>query len=315
MTRPTVAAVLARTHPDRTLTTVEPVADGARRRTAIARFESESPLVVRLSTDDAFGAEVALIRAIHDRTPVPVPAPIATGTVNHTAYFVSEYRPGTDLHPTFTRLSPERRRRVATDFGSILGHLHEAFAFDGCGALTSGSDDDPVSHGLDTLRHDCDGWLAEYGLSAVSRLPPAFDPLRESLASRIRAVPDRPPATPRLFPWDLRPGNALVTDAGVVAVVDWERPLAAPPALAVAKVEYLVADWYVDDPAPLRRAIQTGYERVRPYPDIRPFHRLVAVADSAVDARGRVTNPGYPLADRDEAVSFHRDALNRSLDP
>lgn len=315
MTRSAVAAVLARTHPDRTLTTVRLVADGARRRTAIARFESESPLVVRLSTDDAFGAEVALIRAIRDRTPVPVPAPIATGTVTDTAYFVSEYRPGTDLHPTFTQLSPERRRRVTTDFGSILAHLHEAFAFDGCGELTTGPDDGLAPDGCDTLRQDCDGWLAEYGLAAVSRLPPAFDALRESLVSRIRAVPDRPPATPRLFPWDLRPGNALATDCGIVAVVDWECPLAAPPALAAAKVEYLVADWYVDDSAPLRRAIQTGYEHVRPYPDIRSFHRLVAIADSAVEARGRVTNPGYPPADRDEAVSFHCDALNRSLDP
>jgi aminoglycoside phosphotransferase (APT) family kinase protein len=112
-----------------------------------------------------------------------------------------------------------------------------------------------------------------------------------------------------LFPWDLRPGNALVADGDLAAVLDWEAPLAAAPALSVAKASYLVADWYVDDPDPLREAFVAGYERVRPSPTVRSAHRIAAIADSAVDSRGIVTNPGYPERDRDAAVAFHRSAL------
>jgi len=119
--------------------------------------------------------------------------------------------------------------------------------------------------------------------------------------------------TPRLFPWDLRPGNALVSDGRLSAVLDWERPMAAPPALSVAKTAYLVTDWYVDEPAPLRTAFRAGYERVRPIPSVEPVHRVVAIADSAVDTRGAVTNPGYPERNRQSSVDFHLAALSSAL--
>lgn len=84
--------------------------------------------------------------------------------------------------------------------------------------------------------------------------------------------------TARLFPWDFRPGNALLADGDLAAILDWEAPLAAPAALSVAKREYLVAD-------------------------------------SAVDSTGAVTNPGYPELDRNDAVVFHRRALERAATP
>ena len=117
----------------------------------------------------------------------------------------------------------------------------------------------------------------------------------------------------RLFPWDFRPGNALVADGAVAAVLDWESPLAAAPALSVAKAEYLVADWYIADPDPLRTAFATGYEAVRPLPPVEPVHRAAAVCRTAVDSTGTVTNPGYPEFDREAAVAFHRRALKRAL--
>jgi hypothetical protein len=116
-----------------------------------------------------------------------------------------------------------------------------------------------------------------------------------------------PPA--RLFPWDLRPGNAVVADGRVTAVLDWEAPMAAAPALSVAKAEYLVAGWYADHPEPLRTAFVEGYETVRDYPAVRPVHRVAAVTDSAVDSTGAVTNPGCPELDREAAVAFHRETL------
>jgi len=157
-------------------------------------------------------------------------------------------------------------------------------------------------------------WFAAYGQKAVGRLPRAFDDLREELEGLLdRFSPDPdPPST--LFPWDFRPGNALFADGSVTAVLDWERPLAAPAALSVAKAEYLVADWYVDDPEPLRAAFRAGYESVRAPPAIQPVHRAVAIAASAVDTAGAVTRPSYPERDREGSVAFHRRALERVLD-
>ena len=108
-------------------------------------------------------------------------------------------------------------------------------------------------------------------------------------------------------------GEVVVADGAVAAVLDRESPLAAAPALSVAKAEYLVADWYVADPDPLRTAFATGYEAVRPLPPVEPVHRAAAVCRTAVDSTGTVTNPGYPEFDREAAVAFHRRALKRAL--
>jgi len=184
-----------------------------------------------------------------------------------------------------------------------------AFPFGGCGEVgpaTSPGD------ALTAPSTDCSQWLAEYGRRSVARLPDEFDDLRPKLLNYVEdAAVDA--VTPRLFPWDLRPGNALAADGTVSAVLDWERPMAAPPALALAKAEYLTADWYVDDPAPLRTAFRAGYEGVRSLPTVAPVHRVVAIADSAVDSRGAVTNPGYPERDRQASVEFHRGALASAL--
>jgi hypothetical protein len=204
-----------------------------------------------------------------------------------------------------------------------LAALHEAFAFDGYGPLAvaggdaNGADEwrdegDPAA-GFVAERADWPDWFDGYATDAVERLPAAFDNLRERLVACVADAPEDPAPPARLFPWDFRPGNALVADGDVRALVDWEAPLAAPPALSVAKAEYLVADWYVGGAAPLRAAFRAGYERERPYPDPDPTHRVAAVADSAVDSRGVVTNPRYPELDRADAVAAHRAALERAL--
>jgi hypothetical protein len=319
VTRPTAQRVLDTQFPEREVAAVEQVAEGNRRWTAVARFDSTPPVVVRLADESgAFDTEAALARAVRERTDVPVPAPLAWGA-DGCSYLVSEYRHGTDLHAEFAAMAPADRRRLAGAFGRYLGELHAAFAFDGCGELAVRGErptDSAAASGSGTAslaapETDPGEWLGEYGLAAVDRLPAEFDTLRDRL---VDCLHDATAATPsRLFPWDLRPGNALVADGELTAVVDWERPLVAPAALGVAKVTYLVADWYVDDPRPLRRAVREGYEEARPLPDIQPVHRVAAVADSAVDSRGAVTNPGYPPVGRVRAVAFHRDALRRAL--
>lgn len=301
-------AIIESAVPDRGLVEIEPVRTGGRRTTVRARFAAGPALVVQLSgAADDIATEAALVRKIRERTSVPVPPLVASGVRDGHGYLVSEYREGADLHTTFTEYETAGRRAIATQFGQYLGELHTAFAFAGCGEL--GLDDgDLAAPGA-----DCQQWLDEYGRAAVDRLPPAFDAVRDRLVAVLDGAPETV-ATPRLFPWDLRPGNTLADGRSITAVVDWERPMAAPAALGVAKVEYLVADWYADEPEPLRTAFRAGYEEVRDLPDVRPVHRVVAIADSAVDSHGVVTNPQFPELGHEESVAFHRGALERALE-
>lgn len=311
MDRSLVSAIVGAHYPQREVAEVEPAEDG-HRPTAVVRFSDHSPLVVQFSDRlEAVRTEATLVSAVRDRTDVPVAPVLATGTRDGRAYGISAFRPGSNLHRSFADSHPAHREAIARRFGRYLGELHAAFPFAGCGELLrETAPDGEVS--LTAPATDCAGWLAAYGRRAVERLPDEFEELRPRLLDALDAgAVER--GTPRLFPWDLRPGNALVSDGWLSAVLDWERPMAAPPALALAKTEYLVADWYVDEPTPLRRAVRTGYGSVRPVPAVTTADRVVAVADSAVDSRGTVTTHGYPERSREAAVAFHRTALARAL--
>jgi len=282
---------------------VEPIDRGRRKQTALARFADRGPVVVQVCAERTWlRTEAALLGAVRRRTFVPVPPVLAAGTSDGVAYILTAYVAGDDLHEAFASVGDGTRRDLARWFGAALARLHEAFQFDGHGRLELGD------RGLASDGREWKPWFREYGRRAIDRLPSAFDPLREDLRAVVAAVSDDDPAA-RLFPWDFRPGNALVAGDSITAVVDWEAPLAAAPPLSVAKSEYLVADWYVSDPEPLRRAFRSGYADVRPLPAVRPAHRIAAIAESAVDSAGEVTNPRYPPVDRSEAIAFHRDAL------
>jgi len=287
---------------------VEALGRGNRKLTRLVRFADRSPVVLQLCTERQWlETEAALLERIRTRTEVPVPRVLASGATDGVAFLVTAYVEGADLHERFAGLPRRRQRAISRTFGGHLGALHEAFTFEDYGRVA-------VEDGALAARSaDWHEWFDAYGRRAVERLPAAFDAIRGDVHALLAGVPrDRAP-TPRLFPWDFRPGNALVADERVAAILDWEAPLSAAPALSVAKAEYLVASWYVDDPEPLRSAFVAGYERRRPYPDVRPAHRAAAIADSAVDSTGTVTNPRYPELDRDAAVAFHRAALQDCL--
>lgn len=321
--------------PDTTVTAIESLDPGNRRATSIARFADASPVVIqRMADPEAARVEARLLGAIDDRTSVPVAAPVGNGTLDGEGWIATSLVAGSDLHESFPELNPTPRRRIAESFGRYLAELHDAFRFDSHGPLAvadgrlvadasarspagvAGGETATVAASGDTGRGEGWGdWLAAFGRASIARLPADFDGIRAELDAAIERVSDDIATRPRLFPWDLRPGNALVEDGRITAVVDWEGPLAAAPALSVAKTEYLVADWYVSPTAAdaLRDAFRTGYESIRAYPPVRPIHRLVAVASTAVDSHGEVTTPGYPPVSRAEAVAFHCRALQRLL--
>lgn len=296
-----------------------PIHHGNHKRTVVVEFADHDAVVVQLSSDpESLRTEFTLARAIRERTSLPIPPVVAAGAVSGTGYVVVERAPGVDLHTRFTDLRPADQRSVARSFGRYLAELHEAFPFDGYGRLVAeqgGRSDDTAPFEL-RLRQgttDWPTWFEAYAREGIETLPDSFAPLHELLHDAVSdsELPTTPEST--LFPWDLRPGNALVDGTRVSAVLDWGDPLAAAPGLAVAKAEHLVADWYVADGTSLRTAFREGYRSVRTLPHVPTVYRLVAVVRSAVDSRGTVTRPRYPELEGEAAVDFHVERLGALL--
>jgi hypothetical protein len=310
-----VAAVLDREFPDSEPTARRVVHRGNHKRTTLVSFPDRE-VVVQVAPDTAaLATEVELARAIRDRTSVPVPDVLAAGTLDAAGpraavgYAVLARVAGDDLHERFVALDADAQAAIARRFGGILAELHEAFAFDAFGEVHPTADGFAAT-GPTHWRE----WVTAHVDAGITALPAAFDDLRGPVRAALDDGPTDPPA--RLYPWDLRPGNALVVGEDLTAVLDWGYPLAADPGLAVAKCQHLVADWYVDDDRTrdrLREAFRAGYEAVRPWPTVTRAYRLAAVVLSAVDSRGEVTRPGYPERRGEAAVAFHRDRLRAFL--
>jgi len=298
--------------PDRAVESVSVSTAGNSKRTVAVWFEDGDPVVVQWSSENSLRTEGELARAIRRRTAVPVPAVLEIGTRGGTSYVVSELARGENLHSRFADLDRPLQRRVARQFGQYLAELHEAFAFEGFGGIASTAVPDGVAFRASGAA-DFSTWFPHYALEGVKALPGAFEPIRGELRRAVTSTPDREPEESVLYPWDLRPGNALVRDGALSAVLDWGNPLAAPPGLAVAKTDHLLTDWYVSDPDPLRAAFRAGYESVRTYPPVPPIYRLVAILRSAVDSEGEITRPRYPEWTGERAVEFHRSRLEALL--
>ncbi|WP_436902168.1 phosphotransferase family protein [Halovenus halobia] len=315
-------SILGDVRPAATVTGTTALDRGNRKETTVVRFADADPVVVQRAADSkTIQTEARLLGEIADRTTIPVARPLSSNN----GWLVTPYIPGEDLHVGFVDHSTAQQDSLAKQFGNGLAQLHEAFVFDQSGSLSviDGElsvvpDTSQVGGGLELVAGSStqgpQGWFTRLGEAAVTRLPEEFDGLKPQLRSLVAHPPtDRP--TPRLFPWDFRPGNALVNEAELAAVLDWEGPLAADPALSYAKAEYLIADWYVprERAERLRTAFRRGYETVRDVPAPAAAHRVTAIASTAVDSRGQVTNPKYPPVDREAAVEFHREALRRAL--
>ena len=310
-----IPAAVASARPEASIESVERPAAGNRKETAIVVLVGGERLVVQRSEDPAaLRTETLLDREIAARTAVPVPTVLEWGRGDDgRAYRVVEAAEGTNLHERFTALSPAARRRIADRFGRALAEIHEAFVFERFGPVVA---DGGESGGGGGLRADGPDswtrWFDAYLHECVDALPEPFADLESAIESAIQEGTAADP-TPRLFPWDLRPGNAMVARGEITAFLDWGDPLAAGAGLSVAKAEHLLADWYVDDGEALRTAFRAGYADVRPLPDVRRAERVAAVVDSAVDSAGTVTRPGYPERTGAAAVEFHRRRLQSLL--
>ncbi|MFC6974199.1 phosphotransferase family protein [Halomicroarcula sp. GCM10025709] len=300
--------VLRRVVPTRSPETIERPRQGNHKETTVARYTDYPAVVVQLADDaDAIHTEAVLLGAVAERTSVPVPRLLAHGRLGGRGYLVTEHVDGADLHERFVGLPAGRRQHLARRFGIGLARLHAAFPFESAGSLSVESDGSLVAAGLAPAEA-----FTAAAEDALTALPGPFDDLRPALLAAL----DPPERTrrPRLFPWDLRPGNALVSGGDLAAVLDWGDPRAADPALSIAKTEHLVTRWYGTDPDPLRSAFRAGYRSVRPLPAVPRAYRLAAVVTAAVDSQGVVTRPHYPERTGEAAVAIHRAWMTEWLD-
>jgi aminoglycoside phosphotransferase (APT) family kinase protein len=303
-----IQRVLRRVVPTRPPDAIERPRQGNHKETVVAQYADRPALVVQLAADaETIHTEAVLTSAIADRTSVPVPRLVAHGRLGDLGYLVTEYVDGAALHERFVGLSPERRRTIARQFGTILARLHETFPFASAGSLSVDEDGSLVAAGLTPVES-----FAAAATAGLAALPAAFDDLRPPLAAALE--PPSQTRRPRLFPWDLRPGNAVLADGELAAVLDWDHPRAADPALSVAKTEHLVTRWYGTDPEPLRSAFRAGYREVRALPAVPRAYRVAAVVTAAVDSKGVVTRPHYPEWTGEDAVAIHRQWLSEWLD-
>lgn len=392
MTAP-IHAVLDRICPDRVLTGIERIAVGNRKRTVRATFTNGPALAVQSVPNDRerLVTEGAVLRAIGDRTRVPVAPLVASGVFGGGSYLLTEWVEGVSLHEVFTALDRPARHAIAQALGRHLGTLHAAFEFDAFGQIVAvdavedaASIADATTDGELTVVRPASDWRAEFrdlideGLTAFhGPLADLEEPIRAAIDADLDSLPRRP--TPRLFPWDYRPGNALVPvgnesqqnpsepghsagerrEAPITAILDWESPRTAHREFSLAKVEYLLADWYATDtdeaglssgtgspdgptpandrmdlgppadpveygrpdsvdPNAVRAAFYGGYRESCTVPDgywdeRRRLYRLGAIVRAAVDSRGAVTRPGYPMVDPERAARFHREHLRALL--
>lgn len=305
-------ALVAKVFPGRTIESVSASDAGNSKRTVAVWFENHDPVVLQYSTEESLRTEGELARAIRARTAIPVPRVVDIGSDGDSSYVVSELAPGENLHSRFAGLDRPTQLRISRDFGRYLAEIHDAFAFDGVGSVVAESTDEGTRFRA-TGSIDFDTWFRRYGQAGIDALPEQFDEVRERLEDAVASTPGNDLGDPVLYPWDLRPGNALALDGELSAVLDWGDPLAAPPGLAVAKADHVLTDWYVADAEPLQSAFRDGYESVREYPHVPSVFRLVAVLRSAVDSHGVVTRPRYPEWTGEKAVQFHLDRLQELL--
>ena len=324
----TVRAVVADALPEATVSGIERPAMGNTKRTAFVSLSDGRDLVVQTRpageklTGTGLATEARLVREVARRTEMSVPRVVASGTTGGVEYLLLERAQGEDLHVRFVDLSPRVRRAVVRSMGRWLADLHAAFGFDGYGpvVLTDGRlvVADPATDWRAWFRDYVERALSDLldgGIEGLAELVPR---VREAVDAGSEDLPAAPPA--RLFPWDLRPGNATVADGEVTALLDWGDPLAAARGLSVAKSTYVTVDWYLPDRGAtdrLRSAFRGGYRDRLSLPARSPserrLYRLAAVVASAVDSSGRVTRPRYPELDDEGAARVHRRHLLAAL--
>jgi aminoglycoside phosphotransferase (APT) family kinase protein len=310
--------------PGAIVTALSPTRTGNFKQTVVVKLADAESIVVQYRSLDhgALRPEAQVTEVIGVETPVPVPEIHGVGAVGDHAYIVTRRVEGVNLHERFEALPPDRRLDLTRTLGEYLAVLHDRFRFEEYGSVVADNGGLRASGEATEWTDWVRSYLAEGLAEFPSPLSDLVEPVRETIEGNLDALPAQP--SPRLYPWDYRPGNVLLADEeateSVAAVLDWADPLAAHRELSLAKAEFLTADWYADPGLAdrLREAFYDGYREHLPVPDAywderRRLYRLIGLVRSAVDSGGDITRPRYPMVDEQTALAFHRRHIGTLL--
>lgn len=223
--------------------------------------------------------EPFVIGLVDRGTTIPVPRPLAAGSVEAgertDRWALYEYCEGTVPSASTGQPAPSVLRAA----GRYLGELHAAFEFDRMGGL---------------VRDD----RSPTGLRLVDLPPRALVPSLLEIAMGV--TPAEGNRRPVLAHGDYFPGNVLVADGGISAVLDWGNAHVTDAAYSLARAETRFVDMQADgNSAHLRAAFREGYRRSAPLPpnygERFPGYRRLWLFQSAINlahvartARGRL---------------------------
>jgi aminoglycoside phosphotransferase (APT) family kinase protein len=167
---------------------------------------------------------------------IPVPEVLAVGRLEGVEYQVSRLAPGIPLHRIWTRLSALEQDRVAAQLAESLQALH-ALSHSRFGLLAEPQEHKPTWREL---------LVARFQRSAVTlrRLPGVFpaqilDAVEAHFLSRQGILEAESAANPALVHHDLWPGNILVEEGKITAILDFEFATWAPPEYELVLIEQL----------------------------------------------------------------------------
>lgn len=278
-------------------TVYEVTADG--RRAACKLTDSQPAMLAR---------EGAVLTAVAERTPVPVPEVFATGD----GYLVLEWAQGEQYEGN---ARTHRRARLCA-VGRTLARLHEATDdwFGGHGALERGGGSLAVERPIDwpdRLAAFVDDWATEL---AGTRDADAATAVAEFVDDHRYAFADCPPV---LVHGEPCPDHARFDGREVTALFDWEIAQAAPGDfdLVWAERDFIRTSFSGAANDGLRTALYEGYEAERPPSPGSAFRREVYRAAFAMrDLQHVADGEAVPGTDTDDRRAAMRRFVFDRLD-
>jgi aminoglycoside phosphotransferase (APT) family kinase protein len=209
--------------------------------------------------------EPPVVRLVDRTTDLPVPTVLETGRLPEAGrrWAVYEFRDGTTPTP-FDRLGLPVREALLRDVGSALARLHATHQFEQAGGLARAGDDLRI--------------CTPRGL----HVPGKARELLQRMPGRRWTDPQ-----PVLTHGDLYPGNLLVEDGELTALLDWGNAHVTTAGYALARAELRFVDWFRpgrEERASLRAALRAGYRRhrtlPRDYPRLATLHKTLWLVQS-----------------------------------
>lgn len=259
---------------------VEPVSHGAVKETyALSGPEDDYIVQVAVPGDGRVRLAGELYDRIHAETSIPTPEIVDRGWEHDAVpYLVMERSPGDNIEDAYDGLDPDRVDAIVDQAGGFLGEAHASVELEGYGYLDikelTGEHDDWRSFMDEHVQEQCAalaGTVFDPG-ALMLRVSQQWDRYRDLVPEDVE---------PAIVHNDYRPGNMLVDDDTVTAVLDWDNAFAGDALYdyVMAEESFMAQDeWSEERNEEVREAFRSAYEQHRSVEDgvIQDVYRMTA---------------------------------------